>query len=148
MEVFSFALQKRAVKIILVHNQPNGELKPSDKIKDITDRLIQVGIIVKTEVFDHLIISERSYLSFADIGLMEQLRESKKWVPTFELIEDAKKEAKKEATEIAKERAYKEKMNSAKMMKKEGEEVEKIAKFLGIPIEEIKKIKIKAIGGT
>ena len=39
MEVFSFALQKRAVKIVLCHNHPSGELKPSDADKDITDRL-------------------------------------------------------------------------------------------------------------
>ncbi|WP_417800293.1 JAB domain-containing protein, partial [Tenacibaculum sp.] len=40
MEVFSFALQKRAVKIILCHNHPSGELKPSEADKDISDRLI------------------------------------------------------------------------------------------------------------
>ena len=38
MEVFSLALQKRAVKIILCHNHPSGELKPSEQDKDITDR--------------------------------------------------------------------------------------------------------------
>lgn len=43
MEVFSLALQKRAVKIILCHNHPSGELKPSAADKDITDKLIQVG---------------------------------------------------------------------------------------------------------
>ena len=61
MEVFSFALQKRAVKIVLCHNHPSGELKPSDADKDITDRLIQVGIIVETEVVDHLIICIRRF---------------------------------------------------------------------------------------
>ncbi|MEY8860220.1 RadC family protein [Tenacibaculum singaporense] len=70
MEVFSFALQKRAVKIILCHNHPSGELTPSDNDKNLTDRLIQVGIIVNTHVIDHLIISDKSYLSFADNGLL------------------------------------------------------------------------------
>eukprot|EP01090_Pellita_catalonica_P019836 TRINITY_DN6863_c0_g1_i1.p1 TRINITY_DN6863_c0_g1~~TRINITY_DN6863_c0_g1_i1.p1 ORF type:complete len:130 (-),score=5.73 TRINITY_DN6863_c0_g1_i1:2-391(-) len=45
MEVFSLALQKRAVKIILCHNHPSGELTPSENDKNLTDRLIQVGII-------------------------------------------------------------------------------------------------------
>jgi len=40
MDVFSFALQKRAVNIILVHNHPSGEVKPSDADKDLTDRMI------------------------------------------------------------------------------------------------------------
>jgi DNA repair protein RadC len=83
MEVFSLALQKRAVKIMLVHNHPSGELKPSEKDINITDRLIQVGLIVDTVVLDHLIISDKSYLSFADNGLLEQLKESKKWVPRY-----------------------------------------------------------------
>ena len=62
MDVFSFALQKRAVKIVLVHNHPSGELKPSAADLDITDRLIQVGVIVSKKVCDHLIIAKRSYM--------------------------------------------------------------------------------------
>lgn len=36
MEVFSVPLQKRAVKVILVHNHPSGQLRPSEPDKDIT----------------------------------------------------------------------------------------------------------------
>ena len=91
MEVFSFALQKRAVKIVLSHNHPSGELKPSEDDKDITDRLIQVGIIVDTKVIDHLIISDKSYLSFKDIGLLDELEKSTKYVPPYILAERIKK---------------------------------------------------------
>lgn len=45
MEVFSLAVQKRATRVMLVHNHPSGELKPSYGDKDITNQLIQVGII-------------------------------------------------------------------------------------------------------
>ena len=83
MEVFSLALQKRAVKIMLVHNHPSGELKASEADKDVTDRLIQVGKIVNTEVIDHLIITEKTYMSFADTGLMAKLGESLKYVPNY-----------------------------------------------------------------
>jgi DNA repair protein RadC len=108
MEVFSLALQKRAVKIVLIHNHPTGELKPSDSDKDLTDRLIQVGLIVNTQVVDHLIITEKSYLSFEDTGLMEQLKKSTKWVPAYKEQEKMKKEVatsaeRKKALEIARE---------------------------------------------
>ena len=136
MEVFSLALQKRAAKIMLVHNHPSGELKPSETDKDITDRLIQVGIIVETEVIDHLIISTKSYLSFSDIGLLEQLKQSKKYIPTFELIKEAKKEAakiaeKKKAVEIAKE------------LKRRETPIEDIAGITGLSIEEIEKLRVQ-----
>ena len=98
MEVFSFALQKRAVKIVLVQNHPAGALKPSDQDKDITDRLIQVGRIVKTPVEDHLIISDHSYLSLLDTGLLEQLQQSTKYVPAYELVERAERVAAESAT--------------------------------------------------
>lgn len=76
MEVFSFALQKRTVKLILCYNHPCGELRPSDVDKDISDRLIQVRIIIDLQVIDHLIISTKSYMSFADTGLIDKLKES------------------------------------------------------------------------
>ena len=47
---------------------------------DLTDRLIQVGIILDIPVLDHLIISTNSYLSFLDLGIMDELLKSAKWV--------------------------------------------------------------------
>lgn len=61
MDVYSLALQKRAVKIVLVHNHPSGNLVPSDDDQDLTDYLIQVGVFVNVPVIDHLIISEERY---------------------------------------------------------------------------------------
>lgn len=136
MEVFSFALQKRAVKIILCHNHPSGELKPSEADKDISDRLIQVGIIVDTEVIDHLIISTKSYLSFKDTGLLDELKKSTKYVPKYVL----EQRIKKEATEIANKRKA---VEIAKTMKRENEDVEKIALFTGLSVEEIEKLRVR-----
>jgi len=136
MEVFSFALQKRAVKIILCHNHPSGELKPSEADKDISDRLIQVGIIVDTEVIEHLIISDRSYLSFKDIGLLDELKQSTKYVPKYVL----EQRIKKEASEIAKR---KEKIEIAKTMKRANEDVEKISAFTGLSIEQVEQLKVR-----
>jgi|TARA_B110000261_G_C13091745_1_gene360175 DNA repair protein RadC len=135
MEVFSLALQKRAVKIMLVHNHPSGELKPSEKDINITDRLIQVGLIVDTVVLDHLIISDKSYLSFADNGLLEQLKESKKWVPRYK----EEQLIRSDATKIA---DRKKTISFVKNCLKQGLTFEVIEKLTGLPIEEIKKIRV------
>ena len=95
MEVFSVPLQKRAVKIILVHNHPSQELDPSAADKDLTDNLIQVGLIVHIPVIDHLIISEKKYYSFEADGLLKILEASTKYVPNFILKERMRKEVEK-----------------------------------------------------
>ena len=157
MEVFSLALQKRAVSIILCHNHPSGELTPSEADKDITDRLIQTGNIVNTAVTDHLIISEKSYLSFADTALLEVLEKSTRYVPNYVLVQQLKKEAKKARelgikAEKAKEtgmKAGKKKkaVEMAKAMKADGEPVEKIRKYTGLSVADIKKIKVGEMPG-
>jgi DNA repair protein RadC len=53
MEVYSVPLQKRAVKIVIIHNHPSGELKPSAADKDMTEILIQCGLILHVPVLDH-----------------------------------------------------------------------------------------------
>ncbi len=136
MEVFSFALQKRAVKIILCYNHPSGELKPSEADKDISDRLIQVGIIVDTQVIDHLIISNKSYLSFNDTGLLDELEKSTKYVPKYVL----EQRFKKEATEIANKKKT---IEIAKELKRNGVDNETIALLTGLLIEEVEKLRVK-----
>lgn len=140
MEVFSLALQKRAVKIILVHNHPSGELLPSEPDKDITNRLIQVGKIVNTKVLDHLIITTESYLSFVDTGLMKKLARSKKYVADYLIEEKLKKQA--EAL-IRKEEAKKNSLKIAKKMKQDGLSSKSISDYTGISIEEVEKIKVR-----
>jgi len=73
MNVFRVSVMKNAVKVILVHNHPSGDLTPSKDDKGLTDRLIQVGKILGIEVTNHLIITPKSFLSFADVKLMESL---------------------------------------------------------------------------
>ncbi|WP_417786476.1 JAB domain-containing protein [Tenacibaculum sp.] len=137
MEVFSLALQKRAVKIMLCHNHPSGELTPSDNDKNLTDRLIQVGIIVNTQVIDHLIISDKSYLSFANTGLLQELAKSTKYVPKYVL----EQRLKKEASEIAKRN---EKIEIAKNLKRKGVDTNTIADSTGLTIEEVEKLRVRS----
>jgi len=137
MEVYSVALQKRAVKILLVHNHPSGELKASEADKDITNRLIQVGLIVNTPVLDHLIITTNTYMSFADTGLLEELEKSRKYVPMYKQIEELQQMAeelgRKKATDSTKKEI-------AIAMKREGLPDEVIARFTGLSLEVIKKV--------
>ena len=136
MEVFSLALQKRAVKIMLCHNHPSGELTPSDNDKNLTDRLIQVGIIVNTHVIDHLIISDKSYLSFANTGLLQELEKSTKYVPKYVL----EQRLKKEAAEIAEKNKA---IEIAKSLKRKGIDTNTIADSTGLTIEEVKKLRVR-----
>lgn len=136
MEIFRVALIKGAPRIILVHNHPSGELRPSDADKEVTDRLIQVGKIVGVDVYDHLIITPASFLSFEYMGLMAQLKHSKKFIPTYQQIEEAKKEAeqigaKNHAKEVAKE------------LKRRGLSDQDIADISKFPLQEVQKLKVR-----
>jgi DNA repair protein RadC len=153
MNVFRVAVLKGAVNVILAHNHPSGELKPSDTDKDTTDRLLQVGLILNIKVIDHLIISVKSYLSFADTGLLAELEKSTKWVPQYQLIERIKKEEKKirdQAVKVEREKAKedkakavkKEKLDIAKGMKKKGYKIADITELTGLTKDEIEKIKL------
>lgn len=152
MNVFRWAVMKGSVKVIMAHNHPSGEVRPSDADKDLTDRLIQVGRILNIEVIDHLIITTRIFLSFSDIGLMAKLARSTKWVPQFELIERMREEEKrlrdeavkieKEKGKIAREKAIKkEKIAIAKGLKKDSVPTEIISKNTGLTKDEIEKLK-------
>lgn len=69
-EIYRFAVAKNIPKIILAHNHPSGNLKPSDEDKKLTNELIKGGELLGIEVLDHLIISTTGYTSFADKGLI------------------------------------------------------------------------------
>lgn len=66
--IFRMALQEKASAIILAHNHPSGNLKPSDSDKRITRILVESGRIIDLLVLDHVIISQDGFYSFADNG--------------------------------------------------------------------------------
>ena len=70
LEIFSLAVRKKSPRIILVHNHPSGNLKPSLEDKDITNNIVAGGKTLTIEVLDHLVISEESYYSFAEHNLL------------------------------------------------------------------------------
>lgn len=68
--VFKTALEQNATGIILVHNHPSGALKASEPDKQVTRQLKAAGRTLNVKVLDHVIITEKSYLSFADDGIL------------------------------------------------------------------------------
>ncbi|MEP7169622.1 MAG: JAB domain-containing protein [Bacteroidota bacterium] len=68
--IFATALKARASGLILAHNHPSGNLKPSSSDIDLTKKLNQGGKFLEIEILDHLIVTPENYYSMADEGLM------------------------------------------------------------------------------
>lgn len=67
--IFKMALEHNATSIILSHNHPSGKLLASDADRDITKKLKFAGEQLDIKVLDHIIITEKGYLSFQDEGI-------------------------------------------------------------------------------
>jgi DNA repair protein RadC len=68
--VLAGALQMGAVGLILCHNHPSGNLKPSEADKTMTKQLIKATSYHNINVLDHIIITKESHFSFAENGLL------------------------------------------------------------------------------
>lgn len=68
--LFQIALEQKATGIILSHNHPSGKLKPSEADIQITKKIKEAGKVMDVQVLDHVIVTEYSYFSFADEGLL------------------------------------------------------------------------------
>ncbi len=135
MEIYSLALQKRSVKIILVHNHPSGLLRPSAADKEMTDRMIQCGRLLKVPVLDHYIISDKGYFSFAEDGLLAELEQSTKYMLEYEVKALGMKEG-KQVGEKNKAREM------ARLMKAKGYAVNEIMELTGLEKAVIQRLKV------
>lgn len=68
--IFKMAIENSAAHIVLAHNHPSGNLKASTADITLTKKMVQSGLLLEIPIYDHLIISDHSYLSMADEGLM------------------------------------------------------------------------------
>lgn len=68
--IFKNALDHFATGIIVAHNHPSGNLKPSSEDIHITKKITEAGDLMNIQLLDHLIITQNSYLSFADENLL------------------------------------------------------------------------------
>lgn len=68
--IFSIALKAQAASILVAHNHPSENLKPSQADLNLTKRLVEAGKILDLLVVDHLIVTVDKYYSFGDEGLI------------------------------------------------------------------------------
>jgi len=69
-EVFNPAIKASANSLVLIHNHPSGDVKPSKEDIEITKKLENVGSLLGISVVDHVIVGKNSYLSFKDQDLI------------------------------------------------------------------------------
>lgn len=71
-EILMVALKYQSPAMILAHNHPSGNIAPSEADKRLTQDLVKAASAMELRIFDHVIIGENSYFSFADEGLIEE----------------------------------------------------------------------------
>ena len=69
-EVFNPAVRNSAKGVLLLHNHPGGVLRPSDDDLNITKRIVDSGVILGIEVYDHIIVTKDGYISLKEKGYM------------------------------------------------------------------------------
>jgi len=68
--IFKKAIESQASGLVLVHNHPSGNLKPSQQDISITSKLKQGGALLEIGILDHVIIGHKNFFSFTDEGLL------------------------------------------------------------------------------
>lgn len=68
--IFKRAIELFATGLILCHNHPSGNLKPSQSDLNLTDKIKKGGDVLDIKVLDHVIITEKDYFSFADENMI------------------------------------------------------------------------------
>lgn len=64
------ALENEATAIVLCHNHPSGNVKPSRADEELTVKIKEAAKYFDIRVMDHIIVSEDGYYSFADEGML------------------------------------------------------------------------------
>ena len=68
--ILAAAIKSLSVAIILSHNHPSGNLKPSQADEALTQKIKEAAKYHDIKVLDHVIITSESYYSFAEEGLL------------------------------------------------------------------------------
>jgi len=68
--ILAAAIKSNSVNIVLAHNHPSGNTKPSAADEELTNKIKEAAKFHDLKVLDHLIITRETYYSFADEGLM------------------------------------------------------------------------------
>lgn len=70
-EIFKEAYLVGAVSIIIVHNHPTGDVRPSQQDIETTKKIIEVGNLLGIKLDDHVIVSQNNYYSFFENALFD-----------------------------------------------------------------------------
>ncbi|MEZ4887964.1 MAG: DNA repair protein RadC [Chitinophagales bacterium] len=68
--IFKRALEHTSSGIILAHNHPSGNLRPSQADITLTKKMVEAGKVLEINVLDHVIVTDMGYYSFADEGMI------------------------------------------------------------------------------
>jgi DNA repair protein RadC len=68
--IFKKALEIGATAIIMCHNHPSGNLKPSKSDIELTKRMVEAGKIMDIKILDHIIISNKDFFSFKEQDML------------------------------------------------------------------------------
>ncbi|MBD8018261.1 RadC family protein [Kaistella pullorum] len=68
--LFKAAIDQFATALVIAHNHPSGNLKPSTEDVKITKQIAEAGKILNIQLLDHVIIAQNSYFSFADESML------------------------------------------------------------------------------
>lgn len=63
-EIFSDPIADRAASIVVAHNHPSGDARPSQKDVDLTHQLVAAGQLLGIHVRDHIIVSKTEQFSY------------------------------------------------------------------------------------
>lgn len=70
-EIIRLAIENKAVYVVLAHNHPSGNTKPSNADVEFTKNLEELLIVMDVKLFDHIIVGKNSFYSFRDKGLIK-----------------------------------------------------------------------------
>ncbi|MBK9723317.1 MAG: JAB domain-containing protein [Saprospiraceae bacterium] len=68
--VMKYAIDNLACAIIISHNHPSGETKPSSQDIELTNKIKQAAALMDIHLLDHIIVTENKYYSFGDEGML------------------------------------------------------------------------------
>jgi DNA repair protein RadC len=101
--ILSAAIKSLSSSIIIAHNHPSGQLKPSNADIQITEKIKSAAKLLDIQLLDHVIITKEGYYSFADEGLIGLPNIEKSRDQVEQPFEKRKKMKKAQKTEHVKE---------------------------------------------
>jgi DNA repair protein RadC len=72
--IFGKAISYKATGIILCHNHPSGNKKPSKSDDKLTQQIVSLGGVLQVDVLDHVIVTLQGWYSYADQGVIDMMK--------------------------------------------------------------------------